>query len=293
VGDDAVVQVGTTGFLLSLEQEGVDAGNGLFLDNAGVISVGDEGVQALLGATIFNNGTGPGNEGVIDAVDDAIQVQGDGFIENGAFGQIVSLEGDGIDIDSGVVINAGLIRSEGAGEAGIDVDAIEAEDGVLPSDRSLLVENTGIIEGEFGIFVDPLNLETQVVTNGGHISGLGGGAIDLGGGEDKVLAAAGAGFNGLVDGGADFDTLSFDFGLEAFASLTVFPGGVFRLATEELDGGGISFTNFESFVFVDDELDLATLKTQLPTSVVPLPASASLLIGGFALLGWMARRRRG
>jgi hypothetical protein len=212
LGDGGLVS--NEGFLFSEEQEGVDAGNDLVLDNFGVIDVGDEGVQAVLRAQIFNDGSSEASA-LIVAVDDAIQVQGDGLIENGAFGEIVSLEGDGIDIDSGTVINSGLILSLGEGdpgEAGIDVDEIEAEDGELPVERGLDIANdaTGVIEGDIGIFVDPLNTETQTVENAGQIIGRNGVAIDLGGGEDEVALTLGSLFEGDILLGADDDTLFLD-----------------------------------------------------------------------------------
>ena len=285
VGDSAVVE--NDNILFSFEQEGVDAGNDLTLNNFGIIDAGDEGVQAALRATILNEGT-------IVSFDDAIQVQGDGVIENTEDGVIASFENDAIDIDSGVVINAGQIISEGVGEAGIDVDEIEAEDGVFPSDRSLFVENleTGKIEGEFGIFVDALNEESQTVVNAGHISGLGGVAIDLGAGDDEVFALGGATFDGLVEGGSGFDTLGFGFDFDAFSVLNIFSDGTFQLASEELGGGAIQFANFEFFLFDDASLEFGELKSILPPTAIPLPASAPLLIGGIALFGWVARRRR-
>lgn len=314
--DGARVTNTVDGALLSTDQEGVDADDDLTLINDGVIDAGDEGVQANLRSTILN-----GASGLILATDDAIQIQGDTDIVNE--GTIESIEEDGIDADSGTIVNAstGVIESFGAGAAGIDVDALPAGDVPQLATLDLLITNEGVIRGETGILVDPANTQAQIVRNSGQIFGTGGTAMDLGPGADLVeiigagltegetlfgegddtllVSAAGSGRlggpTGFFDGGDEDaeDLLDFRAGF-ALSDVFLFSDlpmpGNFRIG---VDNGTqrftVFYTGFETFAFDDGRVGSGDLGALGAT--VPVPAGLPLALGGLAALALAARRR--
>ncbi len=315
--DGLTVVNGVGGEIFSFEQEGIDAGDGadLSVTNEGLIDAGDEGIQAGLRARVVNT-----VDGAIFAFDDAIQIQGDADIENAGF--IVSFEEDGIDVDSGTIVNAatGAIVSAGSGAGGIDVDAIPAEDIPDLATLDLLIDNEGVIAGETGILVDPANTGAQTVRNAGEIVGFGGNAADLGAGDDIVELIAAGLFGGSVLFGAGDDVLDlsqagpgiaggvnafFDGGGEDNADLIAFGAGVSladvlvfddrdpmrtRLGFAGSSGNvTVSFTDFELFAFGDGVVTAADISAVAP---VPLPAGFGLLLAAAGTLGLVSRRRR-
>lgn len=329
--DDAVID---NGGLISATDDAIDTEgfDNVSITNVGRIEAGDKGLVVGpddddlggAGLTLLNTVTGEidtvdeavetgddadiTNAGFIQSLeDDAIQLGQDGLIENAATGQILSEGGDGIDIDSGEIINHGVIATTAAEEAGIDVD--EGTDG------SVIVTNTGTISGSTGVLSDPENTESQQITNSGSVIGFDGLAFDLGQGADLVTLLDGS----MIDGGAMFgsgldrlEILGFDLDLSAAGP---FDGGddtdVFALdlstssltallfddATGMLDlsfDGGfgstrISLMNFESFVFSDATYALDELVELQP---VPLPAAGLMLLVGLAGFGAVRRPQR-
>ena len=299
--------------ITSANQEGVDAGDGTDanITNAGTITAGDEGIQAGLRATVVNSGT-------ITAVDDAIQIQGDATITNS--GTLTSSEEDVIDIDTGIVTNSGTLISTGPGAAGIDVDEIPVDE--VPVSNTLVVQNAGLIEGDFGILVDPASGVDVQVTSSGIIRGREGMALELGDADDGLTLVLDA----IVDGTADFgdgdDTLDvsgvtsavaggptafFDGGDEStadtlilggltldditvFASVPSLGSDAFRIGFLNVDGGTtkLFFEDFETFLIGGTAFSADDIAAVAP---VPLPAGVLLLLSALGVTGLVARRR--
>ncbi|SNY52687.1 hypothetical protein SAMN06297129_2378 [Pseudooceanicola antarcticus] len=241
IDDDGIVR--NYGTIQALE-DAIDAWDDLQVINEGTLDAGDNGIEAEDGAEITNAETGEiyGEENGMDLEDgavvrnfgkiqgraeigieagddaeitnwgsilgdgDAINVDDNATIVNMAAGTIISDEEDAIDLDSGSVLNYGLIQSSN-GEAAIDFD----ESDVLVS----TITNHGIITGMVAINVAlgddeksqaVENAMTQVVINHGTITGTGDYAMQLGAGAD-TLDIYSMDINGLVDLGDDEDTL--------------------------------------------------------------------------------------
>ena len=313
-GDNVTVVNGFNGVLSSLDQEGIDAGDDLDVTNDGLIDAGDEGIQAGLRAKIANTA-----DGAIFAFDDAIQIQGDADIENAGF--VLSFEEDGIDVDSGKIVNTstGTIASAAVGAGGIDVDAIPADDIPDLATLDLLIDNEGVIIGETGILVDAANMQAQTIRNAGEIVGFEGIAADLGAGDDIVNLVGAGLFGGSVlfgdgddilnlsqvgPGVAGGDVAFFDGGNEKNADLIAFGSEVnlsdvqvfddrdparARLAFSGASGNAtVHFTGFELFAFGDGVVSAADISAVAP---VPAPAGFGLLLFAAGALGMMGRRR--
>ncbi|MBR9765647.1 MAG: hypothetical protein GYB53_19540, partial [Rhodobacteraceae bacterium] len=178
---------------------GIYADDSLELTNTGRIEAEDHGGEAGDDAGITNSGS-------IRAQHDAINVDERATIVNATTGSIVSQHEDAIDLDSGTVLNYGLIRPV-SGEAAIDFDDSEV--------AVSTITNHGTISGAVAINValgedeDPQAIENsaaQVVVNHGRIIGTDGTALQLGAGKDQIDIYS-MDIEGLVDLGADDDTL--------------------------------------------------------------------------------------
>lgn len=276
-------------------------GKSALLENTGLIeSQADEGFESGDDAVVRNSGT-------IRASDDGVQVGENAWIENGGLIESVTRGGDeadpqdGIDIDSGTIVNTGTIRSDD--DAAIDYDA---------SSTTSYIINSGTISGTTGVLVEKgltgeaPNIAAQIVTNGGTIEGRAGLALDLGAGDDMLintaagiliggadfgagddtadLAHAARGF-GLFDGGAGDDELIFRV---AFADLSVLSlkGGILSLA---LSGDMVlTATNWETFTFGDGSYSYDQIAALAP---VPVPAAGLMTLGGMGALAFLRRRR--
>lgn len=325
------VVINNAGTIAGTASDGVRAGNGAVITNeaTGTISGGDDGVQiADDNATITNHGTisalavqadGSSSEGItggnnitlintgtLEANDDAFQTGLDANVTN--TGLIRSVANDGLDIDTGAVVNSGTIIAEGV-EDGVDYDA-----GVDPASVSTIDNQLGgLISGVVGVNVDPDNNARQFITNAGTITGTGGtavyleegadaftllatgvvnGTVDLGA-DDDLLTLSGAqaalvGGGGLFDGGADIDTIAFD-GVAStdLVSLTIASiASTLEFSNEDGSISTLLFKNFEFFSFTDGVFAIEEL-----ASAVPLPAAVWLFAGGLGLVGASARRR--
>lgn len=217
----------------------VDSATGVTVTNYGLISGGRHGITTDLGATLTNYGTVIGRNG------SGFGSDGDGTVINhgtitGAFsGLQPDGDGDGVDIDKLAHIeNYGVIQGTGAG--GVDKNgfangsegialgggtvynargalvsgannAILVDDGSEgPGVAATTLENHGTIQGLNGFGVKFVGNFADTVINGGTLSGSNGLALDLGGGDDKLVLLNGSRFIGLVDGGAGYDRLSMD-----------------------------------------------------------------------------------
>jgi len=308
-GGDAYIE--NNGTIVATEK-GVDAGNGLDLVNDGIIrSLLNEGIEADDDAYIENLGT-------VEGFDDALQVGENAIIVN--FGRIENTQTvadladptveaqDAIDIDSGEIINmtGGVIRS--TTNAAIDYD---------PSTIAVsTVTNMGEISGTVAIETDPANDKSQEIANFGLIAGTSGLALNLGGGDDSYTqfeggmivggADFGSGddtmtligsFDGLIggqgaifDGGEDEDTFEVaDYAFSDVAATLL--GSVLKLG---FDDGKSAFSlrlvNWEFFDFGGDVRSYAEIAAG--ATVIPLPGSLALLLGGLGGLGVLRRRRR-
>ncbi len=217
----------------------IDSATGVTVTNYGLISGGRHGITTDLGATLTNYGTVIGRNG------SGFGSDGDGTVINhgtitGAFsGLQPDGDGDGVDIDKIAHIeNYGIIQGVGAG--GVDKNGFAngsegialgggyvynakgalvsgANNAVLVDDGSdgpgvvaTTLENHGVIQGLDGFGVRFVGNFDDTVINGGTISASNGLALDLGGGDDKLVLLSGSRFVGLVDGGAGYDRVSMD-----------------------------------------------------------------------------------
>lgn len=217
----------------------IDSATGVTVTNYGLISGGRHGITTDLGATLTNYGTVIGRNG------SGFGSDGDGTVINhgtitGAFsGLQPDGDGDGVDIDKVAHIeNYGTIQGVGAG--GVDKNGFAngsegialgggyvynakgalvsgANNAVLVDDGSdgpgvaaTTLENHGVIQGLDGFGVKFVGNFADTVINAGTISGSNGLALDLGGGDDKLVLLGGSRFVGLVDGGTGYDRVIMD-----------------------------------------------------------------------------------
>lgn len=298
-----------TGRIVSRGDRGVDTGDGSRIVNEGaIVATVDEGIEMGDDATVLNYGR-------IAGFDDAIQVGERAYILNA--GRIVNTQTaadladpdveaqDAIDIDSGTIVNlaTGVIRS--TTNAAIDFD---------PGAEDSTIYNYGRIRGTVAVGVDGEDTAGQHVINHGVLIGTSGTALDLGLGNDSLELHAGArmrggadfgagddglsifaglagmigGIGAILDGGDDFDTVSF-IGLTLGDIVSAsFVDDVLNLG---FGGFGVALTNWESYSFGKDAYTTDELVATI--APVPLPASVALMIPALGLLGWAGRRRRG
>ena len=186
------------------DDDAIQAGNGLFVENRGLILANDEGINADDDAEVINRGS-------ILALDDAVKVGrrgsifNEGVIENG--GTDVDDPQDAIDIDTGEILNHnGIIRS--TLDAAIDFDEVTLEGNGDEAEVSI-IQNRGIgtIQGTVGVQTDDANTATQIVTlhDTSTLTGTSGLAANLGAGEDVVQVNDSARINGDVNLGTGAD----------------------------------------------------------------------------------------
>ncbi|MGG7564558.1 hypothetical protein ACQ5SO_00150 [Rhodovulum sp. DZ06] len=277
-------------------------------DGARILS-GNEAIEAGDNSVVRVEGSG-----YVEAVEDAIQLGrfADVVVDAGA--QVVSTDiGDGMDLDSGSVVNRGLVSA--VIEDGIDFDADGGE--------GATIRNEGVIQGFTGVNVerglagDPANTSAQVIANLGLISGTSGIAIDLGEGDDGlILEGAAARMEGdsffregddrlvlmddlaapfadgtLFDGGAGTaDTVAFD-GAWTLADLTEFTTTARGLTTLTVLTGTADFTIALAGWEIVEVGGAAYAFDEIFPADVPLPAGALLLPMGLLALAGLRRKR--
>jgi len=216
-----------------------DATGGSVTNRSGaLISGGRHGITTDTDVLLINeagasligrNGSGFGSDGdgtVINA----------GRITGAYSGLTANGDGDGVDIDFiGHIENQGSIEGTGAGGVdkggqpngsegiamggGLIVNYADglisgASRGILVDDGSAgsayaatVLENHGSIRGLNGSGVTLIGDYSDSVLNAGLISGSNGIALELGRGDDALELLGGSQFDGLVDGGDDYDSL--------------------------------------------------------------------------------------
>jgi hypothetical protein len=313
----------------------VDARNNVKIINTGTITAQNKAIrnQDGLNGELYNSGTiysatNEGyesgdfaeviNSGTIEAQDDAVQVgQNATIINSGTIRSFANVDPlgeqqDGIDLDSGTILNTetGIIESEG--DAAIDFDA-----SIITS----VIENYGRISGTTGILVDKgeddpadANTASQIVLNHGIIEGYDGLTVDLGAGDDVLSLFGGSTLIGGADMGDDDDTLNlFDDLAGRIAGGAVLSGGAGLADTVDFKnltlanlfrawGNGsvlnlvlktpassysVALSDWEIFVFGSDSYDRDQVLAAAP---VPLPAAGLLMIAGLGGLALLRRR---
>ena len=198
---------------------GIYVVNNATVTNDGTITTSGQdgfGIASLgTGNNITNNGTITTTGGVTDAI------------------QVTSIGGNV------TITNTGTLNAAG--------------DGIETRGAATTINNSGTITGaQQGIRTSIVATSNDTITNSGTITGTGGTAISTGAGDDSVTLEGDAPeVNGLIDGGADNDTLTFAFDVAAadYAALSS------QIALANAASGSLSYNgqtyfwaNFETLV---------------------------------------------
>lgn len=170
----------------------VSAGTGLQLNNSGAINGATGlGVVAGVDAVVTNSGS------ITSALGEAVTLGSNGSVFNS--GLIETGDEQAVDMNAGVLVNSGTIRSTGAGanDTGLEING-----GLTVA----TVTNSGLIQGAEGIEAD----NQVVITNSGSIVGTNFDAMDLSADDDTLIMLPGGQIQGLADFNGGVDTLIFD-----------------------------------------------------------------------------------
>lgn len=224
----------------------------------------------------------------------------------------------------GLVASAGRLENSGRIEARDTRDGVGVRVGAGAEDMEII--NDGEIVGVTGALLSDANSGRHLVDNAGRIEGTGGTAIAFGSAHDRstlqlrgeseifgdVLFGASDDFldifdiasgslitDGLFDGGAGIDTLSFASSYLAsdFTSFDFVDELSVGITVTAEDGQSLYglFRNFDTFLIGGTERSYSELHETFsaPVAPVPIPAALPMLLAGLGALGWAARRRRG
>lgn len=195
--------------------EGASAGlfcnSSLILDNAGVIrnTLGNFPGNAVIGSdasSILNRATG-----IIEATYSACEIAGTGSIDNAGIIRWVdspgATAGYGASIDQGASANVASVTNRATG-------LIYGRDAGVYLGQAGQVANYGTIEATIGpaVYCEVGTYDNILTTYGGTITGGSGGiAVSMSGGNDHVTINGLSNITGTIDGGADTDTILFNF----------------------------------------------------------------------------------
>jgi len=299
LGDNAIVDT-AAGSVIDAADEGIEGGNDFQMTYRGTLTAFDDALNVGERANIVNLGriANIQTQANIDAGDeaqDAIDLDS-GLVTNGSAtngtAEVTSTFGDAIDFDvsstplTSVIDNYGLIRG---GNRAVETDVLNV------SGQWVINRATGRIIGGSGM---ALNLGAGEDRYDHYAGGTLTGGIDFGSGDDllQILGLATGQLGGagaLIDGGAGNDSVRFDsFAFHQIAGTVLDNTFDLRLGSGP-DAFRLTLAGFESFFFNDSlsPRSLADVARRLSeTDVVPLPASALLLIAGLGGLAAMRRR---
>ncbi|MCB1489211.1 MAG: hypothetical protein KDJ88_17365 [Bauldia sp.] len=232
------------------------------IDTDGLLALDNYGSIMGLGHEGYHDGDPNLSEGI---------ATGGGTINNFAGGEIYGY-GRAIQVDdsaNGAALSATTIYNEGTIEGGgHDPEGVNPEDVApfspagneainLVGDWADVITNSGIIIG--GVMMDG---GADTLTNSGTMSALRGSAVDMGAGDDQINLVTGSIVNGLIDGGADEDTIAL--------------GGT---TTGEL----FDVANVETLMVEGGSWTLRA--TQTYSNGIAIAASATLTVGDGVTLG--------
>ena len=186
--------------------------------NDGVIAGVAEAVHdAGTANTLLNRGTITGAAIGVRVTGNAGHVVNEGLISGTSAGSnAVVLGGNGITLT-----NRGVVSALGSA---VRFDAADVSSQVIN-------ESGGIIRSDAGLAIEG-NDRAQRVVNYGLVSGSGGTAVDLFGGDDELVIGSTSQMNGVARGGAGFDSLILEGSGDA---------------TFDLSGIDVTFVGFENF----------------------------------------------
>jgi hypothetical protein len=244
-GGDTITNDGTVAINGALSA-GIGAnGDGNTITNNGTLSAAG---NTTFGAVVNGDGNDVTNNGSVDvssANGVGLWVIGDGntVTNNGAVATSGS-DAEGIYTQgSNTVVNNGTIATSGPA----DSEGIAAYDG----DNTVINNGTITTTDPAAAGIDTsVNSGNDTVINRGDITTGGAAAIQTGAGNDSVTIAGGN-VSGLIDGGADTDSLNFDLelGADGFEAVAA------QLAAANPNGGSLTiggatytWTNFEELL---------------------------------------------
>lgn len=255
-GEENTVHVVNHGVMEGRSDE-TDDSDGDAIDTDGLLILDNYGSIKGLGHEGYHDGEPNLSEGI---------ATGGGVINNFAGGEIYGY-GRAIQVDdssNGAALSAMMIHNEGLIEGGGN-----GPEGVLPEDVVPLLPtgneainlvgdwadellNSGAIIG--GVMMDG---GADTLTNMGAMSAMAGSAVDMGAGNDIVNAYVGSSIKGLLDGGADTDTLNLlgegvgELGAVVNVEMLAVQAGVWRVMASQAYADGIVIAAGASLIVGD------------------------------------------
>ncbi|MHA6195929.1 autotransporter outer membrane beta-barrel domain-containing protein [Pseudomonas wadenswilerensis] len=191
----------------SLFNSGTMSGrNGAGINSDGYTSLVNHSTGIIIGGTNGSLATGDG-DGAVFSANSNVENRGTiiGNATQGTDGNGVAHTSEGVSIGGGVLTNHAGALIRGANNGVLVGSALQPGGAAL---TWLSFDNRGTIQGLDGYGVKFVGEFNDIAANYGLISGSNGLAMDLGGGADQLNVYAGSHFEGQVDGGNGYDTLS-------------------------------------------------------------------------------------